>query len=141
MSGSARPKLSQPCPCGSGKKYRDCCALKQDRRRRAGRRARKAAVWLGAVAAAVLIVYGVSELSGVAYDETDIAVVDFADLSRSQKRAALRAANEARCPCGCKMNVAQCMSIDSTCPLRTENIDKIRTMVAEQRQTADESSR
>ena len=65
--------------------------------------------------------------------------MDFSDLSRSQKRAALRAANEARCPCGCGMNLAQCVSVDTTCPLRTENIDKIRVMVEEQRQAGPAS--
>jgi hypothetical protein len=82
---------------------------------------------------AVALVYGMSQLSGVPFDENDIAVVDFSQLDASQKREALRAANGARCPCGCGMTLAQCVSIDSTCPLRTENIGKIRAMVAEHR--------
>jgi hypothetical protein len=92
---------------------------------------KKAAVWTAGVAVAIVLVYGVTQLSGVPFDETDIAVVDFSQLNTSQKRAALRAANGARCPCGCGMTLAQCVSIDSTCPLRTENIGKIRAMVAE----------
>jgi hypothetical protein len=26
---SARPGRNDPCPCGSGKKYKHCCALKE----------------------------------------------------------------------------------------------------------------
>jgi hypothetical protein len=29
------------------------------------------------------------------------------------------------------MNMAQCVAIDSTCPIRDKNIDAIRTMVRE----------
>jgi hypothetical protein len=28
---SNHPGRNDPCPCGSGKKYKYCCALKQDR--------------------------------------------------------------------------------------------------------------
>jgi SEC-C motif len=28
---SNRPGRNDPCPCGSGKKYKLCCALKKDR--------------------------------------------------------------------------------------------------------------
>lgn len=28
---SNRPGRNDPCPCGSGKKYKHCCASKQDR--------------------------------------------------------------------------------------------------------------
>ena len=28
---SNRPGRNDPCPCGSGKKYKHCCALKEDR--------------------------------------------------------------------------------------------------------------
>jgi hypothetical protein len=28
---SNHPGRNDPCPCGSGKKYKHCCALKQDR--------------------------------------------------------------------------------------------------------------
>jgi hypothetical protein len=67
--------------------------------------------------------------SGVAYDDKAIGVVDFSGLSASQKRSALQAANRSRCTCGCGMNTAQCVATDSTCPVREENIRKIRTMV------------
>jgi hypothetical protein len=82
---------------------------------------------LGAIA--VGIVYGVSQMSGIAYTERDIKVVDFSSLSPENKTSALRAANAARCSCGCGMTLAQCVSTDSTCPIRETNIDRIKTMV------------
>jgi len=77
-----------------------------------------------------LIVYGVSQMSNIAYDDEDIAVVDFSNLDSTEKRTALEAANSARCTCGCGMTLAQCVATDSTCPVRTGNIDRIKAMVA-----------
>jgi hypothetical protein len=77
------------------------------------------------------IVYGLSQFSGVPWDEEDIRVVDFSSLTPAAKRTALRRANSARCTCGCGMNVAQCVSTDMTCPIRDKNIEAIRTMVRE----------
>ena len=87
--------------------------------------------WVGWVVALLAIGgvgYGLSELSGVAYNEDAIRVVDFSPLTARQKRAALVAANNARCNCGCGMGLAQCVATDSTCPIREPNIDKIKTM-------------
>ena len=28
IQSDAKPKRNEPCPCGSGKKYKQCCALK-----------------------------------------------------------------------------------------------------------------
>jgi hypothetical protein len=70
-------------------------------------------------------------MSGVAYTDAHIRVVDFSRLSSGEKRTALRAANRARCPCTCGMNLAQCVSTDATCPLREQNIQRIRTIVEE----------
>lgn len=131
MQKESRPKQSQLCPCGSGKKYRQCCAVKKERRRRAMRRSKTLLIWIGVVAGLVLLIYGVSQMSGVAYSDAALGVVDFSALNPSQKRAALRAANQARCPCGCGMTLAQCVATDSTCPLRSKNIDRIRVMVEE----------
>jgi hypothetical protein len=75
--------------------------------------------------------YGLSQFSGVPWDEEDIRVVDFSSLTPAAKRTALRRANAARCTCGCGMNVAQCVATDMTCPIRDKNIDAIRTMVRE----------
>jgi hypothetical protein len=87
--------------------------------------------WTVILALAAVIVYGLSQFSGVAWDEEDIRVVDFSSLSPGAKRTALRRANSARCTCGCGMNMAQCVATDSTCPIREKNIDAIRTMVRE----------
>jgi hypothetical protein len=87
--------------------------------------------WTLGLALVALAAYGISQYSGVPWDEEDIRVVDFSSLSPSAKRTALRRANNARCTCGCGMNMAQCVAIDSTCPIRDKNIDAIRTMVRE----------
>jgi hypothetical protein len=81
---------------------------------------------LGAVG---LIVYGITQFSGVAYDENAIRVVDFSGLTAGEKRSALQAANGASCNCGCGLTLAQCVATDSTCPIRETNIEKIKTMV------------
>src|SRR6185436_8264438 len=106
MSPTSKPKSNQPCPCGSGKKYRECHAVKDERRRRFLRQSRKLVVWVGALAAIALVVYGLS--SGVAYDDKKIGAVNFSGLTASQKRTALRAANAARCNCGCGLGLAEC---------------------------------
>jgi hypothetical protein len=80
-----------------------------------------------------LVVYGVSQMSRIAYGERELAMIDFSDLSPAQKRAALEEANEARCTCGCGMTLAQCVVTDSTCPMRSDHIDRIRGMVSRAR--------
>jgi hypothetical protein len=85
--------------------------------------------WTLAVAALALLVYVLSQNSGVAFDEEDIRVVNFSGLSPSEKRSALQAANRERCYCGCGMNLAQCVATDMTCPVRERNIESIRTIV------------
>ena len=103
-------------------------------KRRAARRSSKLVTWVVAIGAAALVVYGVSQMSSVAYSDKDLAVVDFSDLNSKEKRTALEAANSARCTCGCGMTLAQCVATDSTCPLRDGNITRIRGMVAQARQ-------
>jgi hypothetical protein len=85
--------------------------------------------WLVAAGVVGVAGYALSEVSGVAYNERAIRVVDFSSLSSGQKHAALVAANNARCNCGCGMGLAQCVATDSTCPIREPNIEKIKTMV------------
>lgn len=96
------------------------------------RRSKKIFKWTAAAAVLVLLVYALSQTAGFAYTEDDITVADFSSLNRSQRRAALRAVNQARCTCGCGMTLAQCVVTDSTCPLRTENIGRIRAAIEEQ---------
>ncbi len=85
--------------------------------------------WL--VAAAVIggIGYGVSQMSNIAYGESEIKIIDFSGLDAKQKRGVLEAANAARCNCGCGMTMAQCIATDSTCPIRESNVDKLKAMV------------
>ena len=78
-----------------------------------------------------LVVYGVSQMSSIAYSDKDLGVVDFSDLTSKEKRTALEAANSAHCTCGCGLTLAGCVATDSTCPLREGNIDRIKGMVAQ----------
>lgn len=132
--GSARPKASQPCPCGSGKKYKDCHALKAEQRRKMTRQSKKVAAWVVGVALVAAMGYAISQTAGVPFTDRHLLVVDFSGLTASQKKGALRQANSEHCTCGCGMSLAQCVVTDSTCPRRSENITKIRTMVEEHSQ-------
>ena len=96
------------------------------------RRGRSALLkWIVAAAVLVAVGYGISQMSLLAYGESDIKVIDFSGLEAKQKRAALEAANAARCTCGCGMTLAQCVATDSTCPVRDDNIAQIRRIVDE----------
>jgi hypothetical protein len=86
-----------------------------------------------ALAAVALIGYGISQMSNVAYGERQLSMIDFSGLSAAQKQAALEEANEARCPCGCGMTLAQCVATDPNCPQRTDHISLIRQMVSRAR--------
>jgi hypothetical protein len=72
--------------------------------------------------------YGLSQMSNIAYGEAEIKVIDFSGLDAKQKRGALVAANAARCTCGCGMTLAQCVATDSSCPIRQDNVEKIKKM-------------
>ena len=98
-------------------------------RRRAAAQRSRIVRWLVGLSAIAIIGYGLSQMSNIAYDDQDIAVVDFSNLSSKQKRTALEAANSARCNCGCAMTLAQCVATDSTCPVRESNIGRVKTLV------------
>jgi hypothetical protein len=103
-------------------------------RRSAARRA-QLVKWVVGVGVLALIGFGITQMSNIAYDDGDLAVVDFSDLSAGEKHTALEAANGARCTCGCGMTLAQCVATDSTCPVRESNIGRIRTMVQQAKGT------
>jgi hypothetical protein len=102
-----------------------------NRRRRRPSALASAVKWTIGIALAGVIVYALGQTAGVAWDEEDIAVVDFSSLTPTARRDTLRRANRERCTCGCGMNLAQCVATDMTCPVRDKNIDAIRTMVRE----------
>ena len=104
-------------------------AKDKERRRRKAPLYLKAIKWAVGLAIVAGIVYGVSQYGGVPYDEHAIGAVNFDDLSAKGKKTALRAANDARCSCGCGLGLAECVSTDKTCPIREGNIERIRTMV------------
>lgn len=85
--------------------------------------------WLIVLAVAAAGIYGLTQMSSVAFDEDDIKVVNFQGLTGDQKQAALEEANSARCTCGCGLGLAQCVSTDPNCPIRDGNIERIRGMV------------
>lgn len=100
-------------------------------RKTALQRARPTLLWLATIAVAALIIYGIATSSGVAYSDADIHGVDFSILNSAEKKTALQSANRARCTCGCGMTLAQCVATDMTCPIRTDNLGRIRAMVTE----------
>jgi hypothetical protein len=103
---------------------------KKARRRKASRGVLPPIVkWIGVAAVIGLLGYCASEMSGVAYGEAAIRVVDFSILNPTQKRSVLKEANSARCTCGCGLTLAGCVSTDMTCPIREPNIERIKTMV------------
>ena len=107
---------------------------KKPERRRPARGYRKAIKWAAILGGVALIAYGASQMSGVAYNEDAIKVVDFSALTPAEKRTALQAANNARCTCGCGLGLAQCVATDSTCPIRDSNIERNKTMVRQAKQ-------
>ena len=93
--------------------------------------------WLAVIAVAGAAIYGISQMSNVAFDEDDIQVVNFQGLTDKQRQSALEAANAARCTCGCALGLAQCVSTDPNCPIRDSNIERIKGMVRTAASTSD----
>jgi hypothetical protein len=102
-------------------------------RKKAERRSR-IILWLAGGAALALVIYAAAQMSGVAYDENDLPGINFAVLNDEQRQSALEEANRARCTCGCGMNLAQCVATDMTCPIREDNLTRIRVIVEKSRQ-------
>ena len=98
-------------------------------RSRTARRVKSAAIWVGVLGVVAAILYGLANTSNIAYRERDLAAIDFTLLNPDQKHAALVESNTGRCDCGCGMTLAQCVATDMTCPIRTDNITKIRAIV------------
>ena len=60
-----------------------------------------------------------------AINAKELPGVDFAGLTGSQKRAALKRLNSQMCTCGCKLTIAQCRISDSDCTTSKELTEKV----------------
>ena len=136
LKQTAKPKQKQPCPCGSGKLYKNCCFLKERKRRaRLVKQARWLITRIAVVVVLVLLVYGISQIGpSIAFTDRDLGMINFSGLNTDKKEEVLVAANRAACTCGCGMNLAQCVATDSTCPIRSSNIQRIVNMIGEAKQ-------
>jgi len=141
---------NQPCPCGSGKKYKRCCAPKEKKQSGDSWLSKNVMKWVGGVAVAVLAVYGIARYnpSGSSsnfrrsqfgeiqripyYTDADLKVVDFSGLTGKQKKSVMDKANKAQCTCGCAMNLAECIVTDITCPLRNSHISRVQDLVEDE---------
>jgi hypothetical protein len=86
-------------------------------------------VWVAALVLVGAAIYALS--NSVPYGERALRdVVDLSGLTASQRSTALKEANAARCTCGCRLGLAECLVTDLTCPIRTDNIARVRGMVA-----------
>jgi hypothetical protein len=93
------------------------------------RRLKHAAIWAVVLAVVGGILYLLAGTSSIRYTERHLTPIDFTSLNEQQKHEALVQANAERCNCGCGMTLAQCVATDMTCPIRTDNIGRIRTLV------------
>ena len=98
-------------------------------RQRGLRRVKTVLIWVAVLGGIGGLLYSLANTSAIAYTDRHLAVIDFSSLNADQKRTALVEANTGRCGCGCGMTLAQCVATDMTCPIRTDNITKIRAMV------------
>ena len=135
---------NQPCPCGSGKKYKQCCALKESRSW-TSRPGGKAVIVVAGLAIAMLLGYSIAQMGGSGtgrvqsgprtlssapyYAVANLPEVDFSALNEEQKKTVLDEVNTAYCNCGCSLTLAQCVVTDITCPQRNSNIAKIQSEV------------
>ena len=98
-------------------------------RQRSVRRVKTVLIWVAVLGGIGGLLYSLANTSAIAYTDRHLSVIDFTSLNADQKRTALVEANAGRCGCGCGMTLAQCVATDMTCPIRTDNITKIRAMV------------
>lgn len=55
-------------------------------------------------------------------------------LTTEQKEQVVGKANQERCPCGCHLTLAACLSTDFTCPRRQKNLERIKKFIVEARE-------
>lgn len=138
-----------PCPCGSGRRYKHCHGA---RPKTVARPKRRWPGWaVGVVIAAViggivtwqrsssappfssgggapLFREGSGGFGGAGYAFID--GVDMSGLNETQRAAVMQQANAERCFCGCRMTLAQCINVDTACPLRGAHFQRARQLVA-----------
>jgi hypothetical protein len=139
-----KPGRNQSCPCGSGKKYKQCCALKESQSW-ASQPWGKTVIGVVGLAIAILLGYFITQMGGSGtsparsnsktlqsapyYTDSNLFEVDFSELNEDQTKAVLDDVNGQYCSCGCSLTLAQCVVTDSTCPIRNTNIAKIQSEV------------
>lgn len=123
-----------PCPCGSGKKYKKCCA----RGARSTLSRKQLLIGIAAIPAIVLLAFllirptpnssrsssvlqqaqGTAATAGLSPSGTpytEIPGVDLASLTPEQRSQVLLEANTKQCTCGCVHTVAACRHLDTSC--------------------------
>lgn len=56
--------------------------------------------------------------------------IDMSHLTQEQRKKVMYVVNNEGCTCGCSMTLVQCINIDSTCPLRSKNIEHAQQLVS-----------
>lgn len=126
-----------PCPCGSGKRYKNCCGKTAAVTGASSSNWKTAALAVGGFVVLVLGAQAWMERArqpGAGAGVTDFRTIDGVDLSflTPEERGGLLAkTNQKRCQCRCGMTLAQCINTDRTCPLRRRNLDRVQRMAAE----------
>lgn len=136
-----RVRRNASCPCGSGEKYKRCCALKgKDKftlNLTLGRKQFRILVGIVSISLIVLLIIllirphpkssvgsssssvspaaglGASGTTGTTY--TEIPGVELASLTAEQRSQILQSANTKLCTCGCGYTIAGCRHMDTSC--------------------------
>lgn len=145
------------CPCGSGKKFRQCCARRGAVNAAGLRLKGKRALWMLPILAGVMPWFLIallakpqmpidsapganapSDTSPARVVPTNVTaselegIIDFSKVHDSQSQAIeklLDAFNSEACICGCPCTMARCLLADKDCPLHGELIAKIQDAV------------
>lgn len=145
------------CPCGSGKKFRHCCANRGAANAAGPHLKGKKALWMLPILAGALpwLLIALlakpqipndpapgesapSDTSPARVVPTSVTaselegIIDFSGVDDSQSQdveKALKAFNMDACTCGCSYTMARCLLADKHCPLHGELIARIQDAV------------
>lgn len=151
------PAKNARCPCGSGKKFRHCCANRGAANAAGSRLKGKRAIWMLPILAGVLPWFLIallakprrpidsapganapSDTSPARVVPTNVTaselegIIDFSRVHDSQTQEIeelLQAFNTEACICGCSYTMARCLLADKHCPLHGELIARIQDAV------------